>query len=74
MIEAPGRELELSAWAPATRALAPRIWSLVCRSLRASERGPSARYLKHMEHLPPPESFYSRLNPEVMRIDVRRLR
>jgi hypothetical protein len=32
------------------------------------------RYLKHIEHLPAPESFYSRLNPEVMRIDVRRLR
>ena len=74
MIEAPGRELELSAWAPATRALAPRIWSLVCRGFRANERRSSALYLKHIEHLPPPESFYSRLNPEVMRIDVRRLR
>jgi hypothetical protein len=51
-----------------------RIWSMVCRGLRAHERGPTVRYLKHIEHLPPAESFYSRLNPEVMRIDVRRLR
>ena len=74
MIEALARELEISAWAPATRALALRIWSIVCRGLRAHERGSTMRYLKHIEHLPPPDSFYSRLNPEVMRIDVRRLR
>ena len=74
MIEAPVTEFETSTRAPATRALALRIWSMVCRGLRASERGSSTRYLKQMEHLPPPESFYSRLNPEVMRIDVRRLR
>ena len=74
MLEAPPAELETSAWALATRALLLRIWSVLGRSLRASERGPSTRYLKHMEHLPPPESFYSRLNPEVMRIDARRLR
>jgi hypothetical protein len=74
MIEALARELEISAWALATRALPLRIWSVLGRSLRASERGPNTRYLRHMEHLPPPESFYSRLNPEVMRIDVRRLR
>jgi hypothetical protein len=74
MIEAPATELEASAWAFATKPLPLRIWSMVCRGLRASERGSSTRYLKQMEHLPPPESFYSRLNPEVMRIDVRRLR
>ena len=74
MIEAPTRELEISARAPATRALALRIWSMVCRGLRASERARVTRYLKHIEHLPPADSFYSRLNPEVMRIDVRRLR
>ena len=74
MIEAPTRELEISAWAHATRALASRIWSMVRRGLRASELRPSTRYPNHVEHLPPPDSFYSRLNPEVMRIDVRRLR
>ena len=74
MIEAPATELETSAWARAIRTLPLRIWSMVCRGLRASERGPSTRYLKRIEHLPPPDSFYSRLNPEVMRIDVRRLR
>ena len=74
MIEAPTRELEISAWAPAIRALALRIWSMVCRGLRAHERASTIRYLNHIEHLPPPESFYNRLNPEVMRIDVRRLR
>ena len=74
MIEAPATELETSAWAPAIRALALRIWSMVCRGLRASERARVTRYLKHIEHLPPPDSFYSQLNPEVMRIDVRRLR
>ena len=73
MIEAPARELETSAWAPATRALALRIWSMICRGLRAHERGSTMRYLKHIEHLPPPESFYSRLNPEVMRMVVRRV-
>ena len=74
MIEALARELEISAWAPATRALALWIWSMICRGLRPSERGSSTRYPNHVEHLPPPDSFYSRLNPEVMRIDVRRLR
>ena len=74
MIETPATELETSTWGPATRALAWRIWSMVCRGLRAHERGSTMRYLKHIEHLPPPESFYSWLNPEVMRIDVRRLR
>ena len=74
MIEAPTRELEISAWAPAIRALALRIWSMVCRGLGANQRGPRTRYVKHIEHLPPPDSFYSRLNPEVMRIDARRLR
>ena len=74
MIETPATELETSAWALASRALALRIWSMVCRGFRAHEHGPSARYSKHIEHLPPPDSFYSRLNPEVMRIDVRRLR
>ena len=73
MIEAPATELETSAWAPAIRALALRIWSMVCRGLMASERARVTRYLKRIEHLPPPESFYSRLNPEVMRIDVRRV-
>ena len=73
MIETPATELETSTWAPATRTLALRIWSVVCRGLSASQRGPSTRYLKHIEHLPPPDSFYSRLNPEVMRIDVRRV-
>jgi len=74
MIGAPARELKTSVWPLATRALALRIWSMVCRGLRVNERGLSTRSLKHIEHLPPPESFYSRLNPEVMRIDVRRLR
>jgi len=74
MIEAPATELKSSTRALAIRALALRIWSVVCRGLSASQRGPSTRYLKHIEHLPPPDSFYSRLNPEVMRIDVRRLR
>ena len=74
MIEAPATELETSTRAPATSGLALRIWSIVCRGLRVNQHGPGTRYLKHMEHLPPPESFYSRLNPEVMRIDVRRLR
>ena len=74
MIEAPATELETSAWALATKALALRIRSLACRGLRANERRPRTHYLKHIEHLPSPESFYSRLNPEVMRIDVRRLR
>ena len=74
MIETPATELETSAWALASRALALRIWSMVCRGFRAHEHGPSTRYSKHIEHLPPPDSFYSRLNPEVMRIDVRRLR
>jgi hypothetical protein len=46
---------------------------MVCRGLGANQRGPRTRYVKHIEHLPPPESFYSRLNPEVMRIDVRRV-
>ena len=73
MIEALARELGTSAWAPATRALALRIWSMVCRGLRASERARVTRYLKHIEHLPPPDSFYSQLNSEVMRIDVRRV-
>jgi hypothetical protein len=57
-----------------TRALALRIWSMVRRELRVIDRGPRTRHPKHIEHLPPPDSFYSRLNPEVMRIDVRRLR
>jgi hypothetical protein len=74
MIEAPATELETSAWAPATRALVLRIWSIVCRGLGVIRPGPSTHYLKHIEHLPRPDSFYSRLNPEVMRIEVRRLR
>jgi hypothetical protein len=74
MIEAPATELETSTRAPATGALAQRIWSIVCRGLRVNQCGPGTRYLKHIEHLPAPDSFYSRLNPEVMRIDVRRLR
>jgi hypothetical protein len=74
MLEAPPTELETSAWAPATGAMALRIWSIVCRGLRAKQHGQSTRYLTHIEHLPPPDSFYSRLNPEVMRIEVRRLR
>jgi hypothetical protein len=74
MIGTSASQRETSTWAPETRVLAWRIWSLVCRGLRANERRPNTLYLKHIEHLPPPESFYSRLNPEVMRIDVRRLR
>jgi hypothetical protein len=74
MIEAPVTELGTPAWTLATRALALRIWSMICTGPGVSQRGPSTRYPRHIEHLPPPESFYSRLNPEVMRIDVRRLR
>jgi hypothetical protein len=74
MIEPPATELETSTRAPAARALALWIWSMVCRGPGVSQRGTSKRYLKHIEHLPAPDSFYSRLNPEVMRIDVRRLR
>jgi hypothetical protein len=74
MIEAPATGVQTSAWALATRTLALRICSVVCRGLRAHERRESARCLKQIEHLPPPDSFYSRLNPEVMRIDARRLR
>jgi hypothetical protein len=47
MIEALARELGTSAWAPATRALALRIWSMVCRGLRAHARASTIRYLKH---------------------------
>ena len=73
MIGTSDTELQTSTRALASGTLPLRIRSLVW-GLRANERRPSTLYLKHIEHLPPPDSFYSRLNPEVMRIDVRRLR
>jgi hypothetical protein len=72
MIDAPAKELETLSRSLATKDLAARVGRLLRRFLTGIPRRPDVRGLEQIEptrlHMP-----NSRLHPEVMRIEARRL-
>ena len=74
MIDTSATEPETFRRPLVTRDLAVRVCSLVGRRLRSIGRRLMTRSPDRIEQpLPPPDVCYSRLSPEVMRIEVRRL-